>query len=77
MRVDRAANYVGTSRTTFLELVRDGVMPKPARVKGMVIWDRFALDAAFDRLNEEAEAERERAQSRVNTIDAILGIPNK
>jgi predicted DNA-binding transcriptional regulator AlpA len=77
MRVDRAANYSGMSRTTFLELVRDGVMPKPMRIGGMTIWDRLALDAALDRLAEEAERERELPQQRINTVDAILGIEKK
>ena len=76
MRVDRAANYTGMSRTTFLELVREGVMPKPMRIGGMVIWDRQALDAALDHLSEQAERRKDGSQ-RANTVDTILGLNNK
>lgn len=47
---DRAAEYVGVGTTLFDEMVRDGRMPGPKRVNGRVVWDRFALDLAFDAL---------------------------
>jgi predicted DNA-binding transcriptional regulator AlpA len=50
MRRETAASYVGLSPIKFDELVADGRMPKPARVDGCVIWDRYKLDAAFDDL---------------------------
>lgn len=53
-RREQAAEYVGVSPTKFDEWVREGVMPKPARRDGVVVWDRRALDAAFDALNESA-----------------------
>lgn len=51
-RREQAAEYVGVSATKFDEWVREGVMPRPARRDGIVVWDRRALDAAFDALNE-------------------------
>jgi Phage integrase family len=45
LRADRAAAYVGMSRTKFRELVDDGPMPKPLCIDGIRVWDR--LDEAF------------------------------
>jgi hypothetical protein len=68
MRAPRAAAYLDMSESSFLALVEDGIMPPAIKVKGMVIWDRHALDVAFDNLNKPGPR---------NTIDALLGIPEK
>lgn len=44
---EEAARYVGVGSTKFDEMVKDGRMPKPKRVDGRTIWDKYALDAAF------------------------------
>lgn len=56
-----AARYVGVGVTKFDEMVLDGRMPQPKRVDGRKVWDRFALDAAFDALPSD--------QSEVNPWD--------
>jgi hypothetical protein len=39
-------------------LAREGVMPKPWRIDGCVVWDIRKLDAALDRLDDkEASSE--------------------
>jgi len=43
-----AAAYIGVSVSKFRELVDDGKMPPPKRDGGIVVWDREALDLAFD-----------------------------
>jgi predicted DNA-binding transcriptional regulator AlpA len=48
MRAERAAAYLGMSRSTFLEMVEAGDLPPAKRKRGMSIWDRLELDAAFD-----------------------------
>ncbi len=50
MRREAAANWVGMSPTKFDEMVKDGRMPKPKRVDKCVVWDRYALDDAFEAL---------------------------
>ncbi|MFA1622831.1 helix-turn-helix transcriptional regulator [Rhizobium mongolense] len=50
---EEAARYIGVSSSKFSELVADGRMPKPRRIDGRTIWDRFALDAAFNDLPTE------------------------
>jgi predicted DNA-binding transcriptional regulator AlpA len=45
-----AAGYIGVSPTLFDRMVADGSMPPPKRVCGRVIWDRKALDRAFEAL---------------------------
>lgn len=68
MRAPRAAAYLDMSETSFLALVSDGLMPPAIKIKGMLIWDRHALDAAFDNLNKERDGRRR------NTMDVILGM---
>ena len=53
-----AAQYVGISATKFDELVASERMPKPLRVDGRRIWDRRALDRAFEALGGEATIEK-------------------
>jgi predicted DNA-binding transcriptional regulator AlpA len=48
MRVDRAAAYLDISRSSFLKLVDDGDLPAGVHIKGMVVWDRYELDEAFE-----------------------------
>jgi len=47
---ETAAAYVGIGTTLFDEMVRLGKMPRPATLKGRLIWDRQALDRALDDL---------------------------
>jgi predicted DNA-binding transcriptional regulator AlpA len=47
---EAAAQYVGLSAKKFDELVGDGRMPKPIAIDGRRVWDRRALDRAFDQL---------------------------
>jgi hypothetical protein len=46
----QAAWYVGVSPRKFDELVDDGRMPEPKRIDRRLIWDRHAIDVAFDAL---------------------------
>jgi excisionase family DNA binding protein len=46
-----AAAYVGVTEATFNSLVRDGRMPRPLTLGREQVWDRVALDAAFDGLS--------------------------
>lgn len=49
-----AAAYIGVSPTLFDQMVADGRMPRPKRVNARTIWDRRALDQAFDLLPDGA-----------------------
>lgn len=57
----QAANYVGVSHAIWDRMVAAGDMPAPKRVYGRTIWDKGAVDKAFDLLdggiasNEAAE----------------------
>jgi hypothetical protein len=46
-----AASYVGVSPNLWDSMVADGRMPKPKRVDGRTIWDKVAVDRAFDLLD--------------------------
>jgi predicted DNA-binding transcriptional regulator AlpA len=66
LRAPRAAAYLGMGETSFLALVADAALPKPKRIRGMTIFDRLELDAAFDALTDEDQT-RQR-----NLIDEYL-----
>lgn len=67
MRADTAAWYLGMSETTFLRMVADKQMPPGVPMNGMLIWDRFELDVAF----EDWKARRKKKR---NSINEILGV---
>lgn len=62
LRAERAAAYLGMGRSTFLRLVAEGVLPKPKHIRGVVAWDRLALDACIDDITDD----------NINTFDRIL-----
>ena len=68
LRADRAAAYLAMSRATFLNLVEQGALPKPVRLRGVVAWDRAKLDSFVDALEHEPPS------SRRNTMDEAMGI---
>jgi predicted DNA-binding transcriptional regulator AlpA len=53
------------SKTKFLELVGQGVIPRPIAMGGVKIWDRHDLDAVIEAAKEDAPSER-------NSFDRIL-----
>jgi predicted DNA-binding transcriptional regulator AlpA len=57
LRRDSAAAWIGVSATKFDEMVKSGVMPKPKRVDGIVVWDRYQLDEAFEALPDDGAAD--------------------
>lgn len=57
LRRPDAAWYVGVSPSKFDDWVRRGIMPGPKVIDRVVIWDRLALDAAFDALPDQVEPE--------------------
>lgn len=58
MRLPVAAAYVGVSENTFRRQVAAGVWPQPTDVEGIKLWDRKALDEAFDRRRGNAASSR-------------------
>lgn len=56
---DEAAAYIGVSATTLDRLIKDGMMPRPKRVYGRVVFSRADLDRAFAALpavDDQADA---------------------
>ena len=51
LQLETAAAYVGLPPGTFSDEVKKGVWPHPTRHGTYVIWDRHALDRAFDVLS--------------------------
>ena len=45
-----AADYVGVGPSLFDTMVRDGRMPGPKLINTRTVWDRLALDRAFEAL---------------------------
>lgn len=59
LRRQEAAEYIGLSASKFDQLVLDGRMPSGKRVDGRVIWDRLAIDRAFEALSANADDRNE------------------
>ena len=68
MKAERAAAYLDMSRSKFLELVEAQRLPKPKIIDGIRVWDRLALDAAFNDFPDRAES----FAGRRNTFDDVL-----
>ncbi len=49
----QAAAYIGVGVTLFDVMVEDRRMPKPKKINGRNVWDRYALDEDFAALGEE------------------------
>jgi hypothetical protein len=47
---EESAMYIGVSPSLFDQMVADGRMPGPKLVNSRTIWDRWALDLAFESL---------------------------
>ncbi len=60
-----AAQYVGISTGMFDEMVTDGRMPPPKRINARKVWDRAAIDSAFEALPDDGA-------SPENQWDAVL-----
>jgi predicted DNA-binding transcriptional regulator AlpA len=50
MRAEQAAAYLSISKSLFLVLVDEEILPKPTKVPGHDVstWDRLDLDSAYD-----------------------------
>jgi hypothetical protein len=57
-------------RSKFLELVEADRLPKPKIIDGMRVWDRLALDAAFNDFPERNDDDS--VGFRRNTFDEVL-----
>jgi hypothetical protein len=69
MKADRAAAYLDMSRSKFLDLVDRGKLPDSKILDGMRVWDRLALDAAFNDLPERGDGDN---LARRNSFDDVL-----
>ncbi|TGU85525.1 hypothetical protein EN829_062485, partial [Mesorhizobium sp. M00.F.Ca.ET.186.01.1.1] len=45
-----ASAFIGVSASLFDEMVKDGRMPKPKAINSRTVWDRRAIERAFDLL---------------------------
>ena len=52
-----AARYIGVSPSTWDKLVEAGTMPKPKQIRARRVWDREAVDIAFNRIDAPADDE--------------------
>jgi hypothetical protein len=70
MKAERAAAYLDMSRSKFLDLVDANRLPKPKIIDGIRVWDRLALDAAFNDFPERGDGDN--LAGRRNTFDDVL-----
>ena len=44
-----ASNYLGLSKTTFLRMAKDQILPQPIRItERRIVWDKADLDAYIE-----------------------------
>jgi hypothetical protein len=55
----QAAAYIGGGDRKFDNLVPDGRLPGQICKHGRVLWDRYALDAAFGALPDDVDREKD------------------
>jgi predicted DNA-binding transcriptional regulator AlpA len=67
MNVDRAAAYVGLSKSKFLDMVDANEAPQPLDLGGLARWDRRTLDDWFDSLSGYV-----RKAHRLPTFEEVL-----
>jgi predicted DNA-binding transcriptional regulator AlpA len=67
MRCDKAASYLDMSQASFLRLVESGDFPAGVPIRGMMVWDRYELDACFENFKDKRQRKR-------NTVNEALGI---
>jgi len=53
LRRSEAATYIAVSPSLFDQLVKEGTMPLPVKIRTRSIWDIRELDVAFDALKDE------------------------
>jgi predicted DNA-binding transcriptional regulator AlpA len=70
MKAERAAAYLDMSRSKFLELVEQGRLPRPKVIDGIRVWDRLAVDAAFNDFPDRGDGDS--VGGRRNTFDEML-----
>ena len=70
MKAERAAAYLDMSRSKFLELVEQRRLPEPKIIDGLRVWDRLALEAAFNEFPDRSDGGN--VEGRRNTFDEIL-----
>lgn len=49
LRREDAAKYIGVSPSLFDRLRKEGKVPEPRDLFGLMVWDRSDLDAMFER----------------------------
>lgn len=49
LRREDAAKYIGVSPSLFDRLRKEGKVPEPRDLFGLMVWDRSDLDAIFER----------------------------
>lgn len=69
-----AARYLGIGTTLFDELVVEGKLPKPKMVKTRTVWDRNALDLAFEELPEQGRSAKAQADLAAENARRLAGI---
>jgi predicted DNA-binding transcriptional regulator AlpA len=72
---EQAAAFCGIATDLFDRLVKDGTLPRGIKLRGRTVWDRAALDRAFDRLSGLTEPQGEHPSTKTAIMEAIRGAP--
>jgi predicted DNA-binding transcriptional regulator AlpA len=56
LRRIEAARWVGMSPSKFDQLVKEGRLPQPKTIDGIVVWDRHLLDTVMELLPDKGSS---------------------
>jgi hypothetical protein len=56
MRRVEAARWVGMSPSKFDQLIKEGRLPPPKMIDGVLLWDHYRLDAAVELFPDKGAA---------------------
>jgi hypothetical protein len=70
MRAEQAAAYLSMSKSLFLQLVDEDVLPPPTKVPGhdVTTWDRLDLDAAYEDWKTSSDPGENTVQRRLKEL---------
>lgn len=68
MRAEQAAAYLSMSKSMFLRLVDEKLMPPSVKIKSMATWDRLDLDAAYEDLKTSSEPSENTVHRRLREL---------
>ena len=70
-----AAQYIGVSVGTFNLLVKQGIMPMPRKIGSRLIWSRYEIEEAFEKLKSADQKSEASKKFSIGGVDIANDTP--